>query len=191
MTRDEGHHQINPCQYYNPDLYQATMPDNRLALPFRRYYWNLKKYVSYISILGLRGSLRVLPFMNLFGFNVLTIRRRRKATDIGEKAYLGLEPGEWVEVRSAEEILATLDGNGKFKGLRFTPEMMKFCGMKFKVYKRLDRIVLEATGELREIKTPTVLLENVFCDGKAHGGCDRSCFCFWREAWLRRARQST
>lgn len=64
--------------------------------------------------------------------------------------------------------------------------MLKFCEKRFRVYKTLDKILLEATGELRKIKTPTVLLEGVICDGKAHGGCDRSCFCFWREAWLRR-----
>jgi len=47
---------------------------------------------------------------------------------------------------------------------------------------RLNKIILEATGEPRSMKTPTVLLDGVFCDGKAHAGCDRSCFCFWREA---------
>jgi len=47
-------------------------------------------------------------------------------------------------------------------------------------------MIIETTGELRKIRTPTVLLEGVFCDGRAHGNCDRSCFCFWREAWLKR-----
>jgi hypothetical protein len=99
---------------------------------------------------------------------------------------LQITPGEWVEVRSVKEIFATLDSQGKSRGLRFTHEMFKFCGKRFRVYKTLDKILLEATGELRKMRTPTVLLEGVFCDGKAHGGCDRSCFCFWREAWLKR-----
>jgi len=89
-------------------------------------------------------------------------------------------------VRLVKEIFATLDSQGKLRGLRFTPELEKFCGKRLKVYKRLEKIILEATGELRRIRTPTVLLEGVFCDGEAHGGCDRSCFCYWREAWLRR-----
>jgi len=92
-----------------------------------------------------------------------------------------------VEVRSAKEIFSTLDGNGKLKGLAFTPEMLRFCGRQFRVYKSLKNIILESTGELRKIKSPTVLLEGVFCDGEAHGNCDRSCFCFWREAWLKRS----
>jgi hypothetical protein len=97
-----------------------------------------------------------------------------------------LQPGDLVEVRSAKEIFATLDGQDKLRGLRFNPEMEKFCGKRFRVYKRMNKIILETTGELRSIKTPTVLLEGVFCDGKAHGGCDRSCFCFWRENWLKK-----
>jgi len=103
-----------------------------------------------------------------------------------ERDILNLVTGEYAEVRSLKEIFSTLDTHGKLRGLRFTPEMAKFCEMRFRVYKKLDRILLEATGELRRIKTPTYLLEGVFCDGKAHGGCDRSCFCFWREEWLRR-----
>jgi hypothetical protein len=99
---------------------------------------------------------------------------------------LNLQPGDWVEIRSEKEIAATLDYQGKLKGLRFTREMIKFCGHKFKVYKRVNRIILEATGELRRIKSPTYLLEGVLCDGEAHGGCDRACFCYWREDWLKR-----
>jgi hypothetical protein len=102
----------------------------------------------------------------------------------GEKTDLITD--EWVEVRSEKEIFDTLDSQGKLRGLRFTPEMAKFCGKRFRVYKKLGKILLETTGELRRIKTPTVILEGAICDGSAHGGCDRSCFCFWREEWLKR-----
>jgi hypothetical protein len=44
--------------------------------------------------------------------------------------------------------------------------------------------VLEHTGEFRRMKN-TVLLDGVLCDGWG-GACDRSCFFFWREAWLKR-----
>ena len=98
---------------------------------------------------------------------------------------LNLEPGELVEVKSEEEILAMLDENGKNKGLFWMCNMRKFCGKRFGVYKRLERILLESTGEYREVKN-TVLLEGVVCDGQEFYGCDRSCFHFWREAWLRR-----
>jgi hypothetical protein len=66
------------------------------------------------------------------------------------------------------------------------PEMIKFCGQKFKVYKKVENIALESTGEMRKLLSPTVFLEWVYCDGEFHEKCDRSCFCFWKEVWLKR-----
>jgi hypothetical protein len=172
------------CQYYYRDMEGATLPDARLALRLRRCWWTLKRYVWYVRVLGLCGfGSRVLSSMRLGRF----ASRGGGASVGGDGEVLDLQEGEWVEVRSAREIFGTLDGQDKLRGLRFTPEMVKFCGRRFRVYKRLDKIILEATGELRRIRTPTVLLEGVFCDGAGHGGCDRCCFCFWRERWLRRA----
>ena len=173
------------CQYYYPDLACNTSPDDRTALPLRKYWWSLKRQVWYISIIGPRKFVPRMVLTTRIGRLILKRKGQIKSTRKSDEV-LQLTPGEWVEVRSPKEIFATLDSQGKYRGLRFTPEMLKFCGKRFSVYKTLDKILLEATGELRKIKTPTVLLEGVFCDGKAHGGCDRSCFCFWREAWLRR-----
>lgn len=173
------------CQYYYGDLAPITSPDERLALPLRRYWWKLKNCVWYIRVLGLFGfASRMFPSTAMGKF-VLRNKQMTQTID-GAGAILNLHPGEWVEVRSVKEIFATLDAQGKLRGLRFTPEMEKFCGKQFRVYKILGKIILEATGELRKIRTPTVLLEGIFCDGSAHGDCDRSCFCFWREQWLRR-----
>jgi hypothetical protein len=178
MTEESRH-----CQYVYGDLLKATYPDDRLALRLRRYWWNLKRLVWYISNSDLRASVwRVLCFVKV---GRPAYGERREAAFHGASEALGLKAGDLIEVRSAKEIVATLDEHGKLKGLGFTAEMMKFCGRRFRVYKRLDKIILEATGELRKIKSPTVLLEGVFCDGSAHGGCDRSCLCFWREAWLK------
>jgi hypothetical protein len=98
---------------------------------------------------------------------------------------LALEPGDLVVVKPVEEILATLDANRKCKGLLWMTGMSKYCGKRCRVHKRVGRIMLEANGELRSMKN-TVLLEGAMCDGTAFGGCDRSCFHFWREAWLER-----
>jgi len=173
------------CQYYYGDLVMQTSPDTRVALPLRKHWWRLKNLVWYASVLGPGKFMqRIFPSTKL-GRLVFKGQRRWVSGSI-EKEGLGLKPGEWVEVKPAKEIFATLDQHGKLRGLAFNREMAKFCGKRFKVYKRLDRMILESTGELRRIKTPTVILEGVFCDGEAHGRCDRSCFCFWREAWLRR-----
>jgi hypothetical protein len=101
---------------------------------------------------------------------------------------LGLQTGELVEVKSEEEIIATLDPHGKERGLLWMPEMRRFCGKRFRVFKRLGPILLESTGEFREVKN-TVLLEGVMCDGEGFYGCTRSCFHFWREVWLKRVEE--
>ena len=98
---------------------------------------------------------------------------------------LGLRVGELVEVRSKEEILRTLDENGRLDQLPFMPEMLKYCGKKFKVFKRADKTcdTIEKTGCRRMYNA--VHLETR-CDGQAHGGCDAGCLLFWKEAWLKR-----
>src|SRR5215467_6870227 len=52
---------------------------------------------------------------------------------------LNLRVGDWVEVRSREEILATLDEKGCLDNLPFMPEMFAFCGKRFQVYKRAHK----------------------------------------------------
>jgi hypothetical protein len=96
-----------------------------------------------------------------------------------------LSAGDWVEVRSKEEILETLDKNGQLEGMPFMPEMFAFCGKRVRVYRRAHKTcdtVYEYKG--RRLKE-TVHLEGGRCDGRAHGGCDAGCLIFWKTAWLR------
>jgi hypothetical protein len=48
---------------------------------------------------------------------------------------LRLRVGDVVEVRSEGEILATLDENGELDAMPFMPEMLQFCGRRFRVDK--------------------------------------------------------
>jgi len=98
---------------------------------------------------------------------------------------LNLKPGEYVEVKTKEEIVFTLDKKGRNRGLAFTPEMLKYCGKRYRVLKRIDRMIDQNTGRMRKISN-TVLLENVLCDGGFHKNCPLNCYCLWREAWLKR-----
>jgi len=98
---------------------------------------------------------------------------------------LGLRPGELVEVKSIDDILATLGPDRKHKGLLWMTGMRKYCGKRYRVLKRIENILLETNGDSRKMKN-TVILEGVMCDGSEFGDCDRSCFHFWREAWLKR-----
>jgi hypothetical protein len=99
---------------------------------------------------------------------------------------LNLRPGELVEVRSEAEILATLDANGRLDAQPFMPEMLEFCGKQFRVYKRSDKTcdTISNTGSRRMWNT--VHLEELRCNGSAHGGCQARCLLFWKEAWLKR-----
>jgi len=95
-----------------------------------------------------------------------------------------LHRGDLVEVKSPAEILATLDGGGDLEGLPFMPEMAAYCGRRFKVRARADKVcdTVSFTGS-RRIPS-VVLLDDLRCDGCAHGGCQSECRFFWKEAWL-------
>ncbi len=99
---------------------------------------------------------------------------------------LDLKAGEWAEVRSEAEILATLDQHGRLENLPFMPEMMQHCGKRFRVYKRADKTCEYTQGwSIRRMKD-SVHLEGLRCDGSGHDGCQAGCLIFWKEAWLKR-----
>ena len=99
---------------------------------------------------------------------------------------LNLRVGEIVEVRSEAEILATLDGRGELESLPFMPEMLQFCGRRFRVDKLALKLcdTIGSTGMYR--MRNAVHLEGLRCDGQAHGGCQAGCLIYWKEAWLKR-----
>jgi hypothetical protein len=97
---------------------------------------------------------------------------------------LDLQPGELVQVKSLAQILTTLDAKGRNHGLVFTPEMKKHCRKSYRVFKRLELMFDENHKSQRRVRN-TVLLDHVLCEGTGLG-CDRSCFLYWREVWLRR-----
>jgi hypothetical protein len=99
---------------------------------------------------------------------------------------LSLEPGELVQVKAKEEIARTLDVNGKNRGLWFDPEMVEYSGRTFKVLKRTRKIINEKTGKMLVLSTPSIILDEVICEGRCHKFCARSEYIFWREAWLKR-----
>ena len=46
---------------------------------------------------------------------------------------LSFRAGDWVEVRSKEEILSTLDANGQLQNMPFMPQMFEYCGKRMRV----------------------------------------------------------
>jgi hypothetical protein len=168
--------QTKPCQGQHENLIAWTEP---LPYPTRAY-----KLLWQLWTRGLREAL---------GTAVVRVRRfladRRRGTQASKPRVcspveaLNLQPGEMVRVKSESEILATLDSCGRGQGLAWMPCMSQHCGQEYRVYKRVEKLILESTGEIRKARN-TVLLEGVICEGIY--GCSRSCFPFWREVWLER-----
>ena len=99
---------------------------------------------------------------------------------------LGLHAGDWVVVRSPQEIFSTLDGDGRLDGLPFQPEMLAFCGQRLRVSKVAHKTcdTIKKTGGRRMVNA--VHLERSRCNGSGHGNCMADCLFFWKEAWLKR-----
>jgi hypothetical protein len=107
---------------------------------------------------------------------------------------VGLKPGEWVEIKSQEEILETLTRNGFNRGMRYDIEMSKYCGNRYRVQMRVEKLINEVTGKMMTMKNPCIQLENVYCRAECTNqrlGCPRASNTYWREIWLRRVNEST
>ncbi len=107
---------------------------------------------------------------------------------------LDLEPGEWVRVKSFDEIRATCNQQNMNRGMRFDAELVPYCGGTYQVLKRVSRILNEKTGKMMEMKTPCIILDSVICQArysKCRLFCPRSIYPFWREIWLERVAATT
>ncbi len=93
--------------------------------------------------------------------------------------------GDWVEVRSKEEILATLDRNGRLEEMPFMPEMLAYCGKRMRVQRRTHKACDTINSMTQRSLPNSVLLEGMRCSGAAHGGCEALCTVFWHVAWLK------
>jgi hypothetical protein len=103
---------------------------------------------------------------------------------------LNLQPGEYVQVRSKQEIMQTLNSRQRNKGLWFDVEMLPYCesGAQ-KVLRRVEKIVDEKSGRLIKLANPCLILDGVTCSGKRSSErmfCPRSIYPYWREVWLER-----
>jgi hypothetical protein len=176
---------------------QATMA-RAATQPMRR--WDVRQYVRELSSGNVRFGAwlkvmaRVVVWEAAFRAHLMQPSLRSLAKPGRSKPVpLGLLAGEWVEVRSREEIAATLDAGGTNRGLYFSaPEMVVACGKQFRVRRRVRHIVDERTGKMLDLKNDCIELEGIVCDGDRSVGrwfCAREIYPYWREAWLKRVAQ--
>jgi len=128
---------------------------------------------------------RVLPQLPLIGgANEYPFLNGRSTTSPGNG--LNLQPGEMVEVKTKDEILETLDERDRTRGLRFDREMLRYCGRRGRVLRRVDHIIDEKTGKMLAINSDCIIIDGFICTGDLHRFCPRSIFPYWRESWLKR-----
>lgn len=164
--------------HYLNDLRTRNVPLSKAlrALPFalvNRFQRASQRLPSWLRIAG--------------GRRFPSVRGRVVGDDWPDSQLLDLQPGDLVEVRSREEIEATLDTSQKNRGLWFDEEMLAYCGHRGKVRHRVERLIDEKTGRMLKIKRDLVVVEGmVGCTGVYHSLCPRSVIAMWREAWLRK-----
>jgi hypothetical protein len=173
--------------------------------------WDLRQYVRDVRsgnlASGLAGGSRaeralelLLGTLRVFQALIITIFNKVYSTQHGisyplikgtaaktPTVVLNLQPDELVQVRSKEEIMATLNRHQRNRGLLFDVEMLSYCGGIYRVLRRVNRIIDEKTGEMLNMKYPCIILEGVACRSDYHRLCPRAIYHYWREDWLRRA----
>lgn len=118
--------------------------------------------------------------------------RRRGTIPDGELTpteTLNLQPGELVRIKPYTEILKSLNTRNRNRGLYFDAEEVPYCGKTYRVLRRVERIINERTGKMREMQTPCIILDSVICQSRyseCRLFCPRSIYSYWREIWLER-----
>jgi hypothetical protein len=103
----------------------------------------------------------------------------------------GLVPGDTVRVLDGEAIAGTLDKRGLNRGLWFDQDMLKYCGQVCVVRKRVERLIDDATGLMRVMKSPCIVLEGVDYTGETLRFAAQEEHLYWREVWLAPVDRST
>jgi hypothetical protein len=168
----KGSGEDGKCQFDYWEVVTFTGPEHGKNLPsdaWKRLLHVSQAFRQWAEDRGLASPLLFPP------------RKPAGSPRIDPSMVLNLKPGDLVRVKSLSEIEATLDERRRTNGLYFMPAMERFAGKTFRVYRRVERIHLETTGQMRRLVTPTVFLEGAICED-----CDRACLCFFREGWLQR-----
>lgn len=117
---------------------------------------------------------------------VILARRWAKGTSTES---VGLGPasrfaeGDWVRVRDEEDIRATLDAEGKLRGLLFMDPQWSYCGNTY----RVERVVRRMIDDSRQMRTiaHAVVLAGVTCDvPDGEPGCGAACAMLFKDDWL-------
>lgn len=183
--------------------YSCQATELTRAAPVGIPFWDVRQYVQDVRT-GNAPAGKVVKGLAIGAFNLTQEMSRRKLPERfriqGGRRYpfihgtadktpvekLDLQPGEWVRVKSIEQISPTLGADNSNRGLSFDGEMLKYCGRTARVLRRVDHIIDELTGQMLTMKTPCIVLADVTCTSDFHRSCPRGIYAYWREIWLER-----
>ena len=158
----------------------------------RMRWWEPGQYVrdvrsgnaGVVEVVGdLVRWLFVAVHIRLTGSSIPFVHGRQEKAPRGA---LGLQAGDRVRVRSRAEIEATLDRTNHARGLSFDSEMLRYCGTEATVRTRVERLIDERTGRMRQLTSDCLILDGAYCTAAYHLACPRAIFPYWREVWLER-----
>jgi len=179
----ELHNFTAPMKWWDPRQYVRDIKSGNLESGFPSETRVERMLASALKIVQVLRAFILSLVRERMGVDYPPVRGTQVKTPLEA---LDLQPGEMVQVRSREEIIATLDKNKKNRGLLFDGEMLPFCGGIYRVLRRVHHIVDERTGKMMDMKNPCIVLEGVFCKSDYNRFCPRAIYCYWRENWLRR-----
>jgi hypothetical protein len=180
-----------PIDWYSPMQYVRDVRSGNVtfgAMMKSLVWWILRRMRA--SLRGHNVQVRLFNTLNHMrgGMQLHDLAGDRAKTP---REKLDLIPGELVQIKTVQEIKATLDANQKNRGLYFDQEMLPFCTQTFRVRGRVNQIIEEPTGRMMKIPGDCILLEGTACTGKYHMSCPRAILPYWREIWLRRVGESS
>jgi len=174
------------------EVFSCQATELRKATTFLPW-WDLRQYWNDVRTGNFKLRTVVTGLLTSL-FNEVQIRRggcvypfvEGKNDGKTPREVLNLKPGEIVQVKTKDEILATLDKRQRNRGLSFDREQVRYCDGKYRVLGRVEKLVDEKNGKMIRIPNDCVVLDKVICSGELNRFCPRDLYHFWREIWLKR-----
>jgi hypothetical protein len=181
MFSNKSQKHINMCQNQSvPRIAETGISSTETFSIRKRFRLLLKRWLSLPMKRGIKASINKL----ITWFSKPDTNKKKLPVHNSNNSLLNLWAGDWVRIRSKEEIKMTLDHWNELRGCSFLDEMFSYCETIHQVLKPVERFVDERDCRVKKGRG-VVLLEGVICQGtELYGRCDRSCFYFWRTEWL-------
>ncbi|MEV7780700.1 hypothetical protein [Kitasatospora sp. NPDC088351] len=91
--------------------------------------------------------------------------------------------GDWVRVKDADAVRATLDEQDRHRGLWFTDSQWSYCGRTYRV-EHIVRRMVDDHYRMRRLSSTTTLAGATCLGADRTQGCGLACALLFRDEWL-------